>query len=117
MTAMAKARSSPKELSRQLDLPSADLSKILDVLAADPIVARAIVYGSRAKGTARQGSDIDMVVEGVGLNTRHLNSVATALDDLPIPYSIDLSIPDHIDNAALLDHIKRVGVVIYDRDG
>lgn len=104
------------ELARGLGLPGESLEQITRVLAARSLVTRATIYGSRAKGTSRRGSDIDMVVEGESLTTRYLNRMATAFADLPIPYAIDLSILGHIDNAALLEHIKRVGVVIYERD-
>lgn len=115
MTIGAVAGPEVRELAERLALPSHMLRRILATLAAFPCIRRATVYGSRAKGTSRQGSDIDMTVEGLNLNTGELNRVATSLDDLLLPYQIDLSIHDHIDNVALRDHIDRVGVVIFER--
>ena len=115
MTAGVVATPGVQGLARRLALPSSAVHRILAALASFPLITRTTVYGSRAKGTARRGSDIDLVIDGAHLNTRQLNRIATSLDDLLLPYEIDLSIRDHIDNAALLDHIDRVGIVIFDR--
>ena len=74
-----------------------------------------ILYGSRAKGTQRKGSDIDMTIVGESLDTTALLRIETELDDLLLPYSIDLSLFHHVENAELIAHIERVGVTIYAR--
>jgi len=78
-------------------------------------VKSVILYGSRAKGTHRDGSDIDLVLKGNGMTTRQLLDICAEIDDLLLPYQVDLSILDHIDNAALMDHIHRVGKEIFER--
>ena len=79
-------------------------------------VEKAMLYGSRAKGTYRPGSDIDLTLMGPGLNLKTLFRIETELDDLLLPYKIDLSIFDHIDNPGLVDHIRRMGKVFYQRE-
>ena len=74
-----------------------------------PAVHKAIVYGSRAKGSYRNGSDIDITLDGLELTFADLMRIETTLDDLMLPWEIDLSLLSHIDNPALLDHIGRVG--------
>jgi len=74
------------------------------------------LYGSRAKSNYRDGSDIDLTLVGDALSHAQLNRIETQLDDLLLPYTIDLSLFGHIDNANLIDHIRRVGVVFYARD-
>ncbi len=74
------------------------------------------LYGSRAKGNYRDGSDIDLTLMGDALSHAQLNRIETQIDDLLLPYTIDLSLFEHIDNANLIDHIRRVGVVFYARD-
>ena len=69
--------------------------------------------GSRAKGTYRPGSDIDLTLKGAGLNLKILNRISNELDELLLPYSFDVSIYSQIENRDLIDHIQRVGVVIY----
>lgn len=76
-------------------------------------VAEAIIYGSRAKGNYREGSDIDISLKGDSLNLDIINSISIQLDDLLLPYKIDLSIFHQIDNKDLIEHIKRVGVVFF----
>ena len=73
----------------------------------------AVVYGSRAKGNDKPGSDIDLVLKGQELNLQVLNAISLKLDDLYLPYRFDLAIFHHINLAELLDHIRRVGKVFY----
>lgn len=90
------------------------IDKIHAVLARYPQVEKAILYGSRAKGSAKPGSDIDLTLcGGPDLSLRVLYRIMDDLDDLLLPYTIDLSLFSHIDNPDLLDHIQRVGVTFY----
>ncbi len=89
------------------------VAKINRVFAAHPEVEEAILYGSRAKGTPRPGSDIDLTLKGPDLNLQVLNRISRDLDDLLLPYTFDLSIFRQIANPELLDHIERVGKVFY----
>lgn len=75
-----------------------------------------ILYGSRAKGNYRTGSDIDLTLKGKNLNGNLLNKINLKLDDLYLPYILDLSIYNKIKNKELIEHINRVGVKIYKKD-
>lgn len=79
-------------------------------------IERVIIYGSRAKGTYKPGSDIDLVVEGNDLTFSELMSVENKLDDLLLPYKIDLSEKNSISSEELLGHIQRVGKVFYEKN-
>lgn len=99
-------------------LSPATLQKIRNTLARHPHVERAVVYGSRAKGNYKPGSDIDLTLfpdPGAAIDHRELGDIADEIDDLLLPYMVDLSVFDHIDNAALREHIQRVGRVLYMR--
>ncbi len=96
-----------------LGIPADDLQKLVTVLGDENIVSKVILYGSRAKGNYRDGSDIDLTVTGKNLSTAWLMDTAMKIDDLLLPYKVDLSILDHIDNVDLIDHIERVGKVIF----
>ena len=96
-------------------LPDATIELIRRILVAFPAVDTAILYGSRAKGNYRKGSDIDLTLSGATLDQRQLAEIAGKLDESAIPYQVDLSIKEQIDNPALLEHIQRVGVVFYQR--
>jgi predicted nucleotidyltransferase len=88
---------------------------IRQILDQYPSIEKAVIYGSRAKGNFKNGSDIDLTLLGTALDHRLLLSVAGALDDSDIPYTVDLSIFDQIGNPALREHIDRVGRFFYER--
>ena len=92
------------------------LHKINEVFRRYPQVEQAILYGSRAMGRHRYNSDIDLTLLGHALNLKTLFRIETELDDLLLPYKIDLSVFDHIDNPDLVDHIRRVGKVFYRKE-
>ena len=96
-------------------LPSATVAKICEVLARFPAVEKAVLYGSRAKGTFKPGSDIDLTLLGENLNPAELGAIGDELDELLLPYQIDLSIFHLISNEKLREHIERVGKVFYER--
>ncbi|MGI8602849.1 MAG: nucleotidyltransferase domain-containing protein [Verrucomicrobiales bacterium] len=85
------------------------------VLATFPQVDKAVIYGSRAKGNYRNGSDIDLTLFGDELTDRLLSQIYWALDDLLLPYEIDLSLFAHLRHPELIDHIRRVGILLYER--
>lgn len=96
-------------------LPENTLRTVLEILSHYPAVEKAVIYGSRAKGTHKRGSDIDLTLIGDCLDYRTLSDIAEALDESSIPYTVDLSLFDRIDNQRLREHIERVGVVFYGR--
>jgi predicted nucleotidyltransferase len=79
-------------------------------------IEEAILYGSRAKGNYKPGSDIDLTLKGKGLNLKILNQISLDLDDLLLPYTFDLSIYRHIEQSDLIEHILRVGKVFYKKE-
>lgn len=84
--------------------------KIKQVLDRHHDIDEAVIYGSRAKGNYRPGSDIDISLKGNGLTLKELNRIEQELDELDLPYHLDISIYHQIDNAELVEHIDRVGV-------
>lgn len=91
----------------------ATIRKILD---QHPMIEKAVIYGSRAKGNYKNGSDIDLTLMGNALDYKTLSAVAWALDESLIPYTVDLSLFEKIENPALREHIERVGKVFYERE-
>jgi predicted nucleotidyltransferase len=89
------------------------IDKIRGVFAQYPQVAEVILYGSRAKGTHHNGSDIDLTLKGEGLGLALVNRIGNDIDDLLLPYTLDLSVFQQISNPDLVDHIHRVGVAFY----
>ena len=89
-------------------LTEPELSLILGVLRQHRDITGAILFGSRAKGTASPSSDVDLALEGI---TQELQAAAIAreLDELPLPYRFDVQALAAIRNVPLRDHIQRVG--------
>lgn len=92
------------------------LSRIQQVFAQFPEVKRALLFGSRAKQTHRQGSDIDVALSGEGLNWRTLGRIYQALDDLLLPFKFSLVCYDSSTDPEVAAHIARVGVPLYCRE-
>ena len=82
--------------------------RLLAVLAAEPAVRQVWLYGSRAMGTQRSGSDIDLTLVGESLEHRQLLQLLSAIDELLLPWSVDLSLHAQL-NDDLREHIQRVG--------
>ncbi|MBI2266302.1 MAG: nucleotidyltransferase domain-containing protein [Armatimonadetes bacterium] len=98
-------------------LKDATIQKMHFVLARYPQVEEAILYGSRAKGNYKNGSDIDLTLRGgAELTLNVMYAIIEELDDLLLPYTVDLSILANIRDPDLLAHIERVGVSFYKRD-
>lgn len=94
-------------------LNESDIAKIQDVFSAYPKISNVILYGSRAKGNYRNSSDVDLTMQGAELTYSDLIAIDTALDDLLLPYTIDLSVYHQIDNPELIEHINQIGKVFY----
>ena len=91
------------------------ISAIVEVLGRHQDVDEAVLYGSRAKGDFKPGSDIDLTLLGAGLDWRSCMAIADELDELLLPYQIDLSVLPLLTDPGLRAHIERVGVVFYQR--
>lgn len=91
-------------------LPDDVLPRVLAVLVSNRKVGQVTLYGSRAKGNQRAGSDIDLCLEADALTLEELVVLESRIDDLLLPWKIDITIRQQIDNPDLLAHIERVGV-------
>jgi predicted nucleotidyltransferase len=91
------------------------VAAIQAVFAAEAAIEKVVLYGSRAKGTYRPGSDLDMTILESGLSVLDLARIENKLDELLLPYMIDLSLYRQLTHPGLLEHIQRVGVTFYTR--
>lgn len=91
-----------------------EILQMREVFAEYPQIEKVVLYGSRAKGNYRFNSDIDLTINGE-MPIQALFKIETQLDDLLLPYKIDLSIFNTITNPDLIDHINRVGKVFYEK--
>lgn len=105
-----------KKTNKIAGISSEEMGRLESVFEQDPAVFEVILYGSRAKGTYRPGSDIDLTFKGPALTTKWLMELSCKIDDLLLPYEVDLSVFDHIDNQDLKEHINRVGKVVFSNE-
>lgn len=96
-------------------LPDELVEKFRIILQNHSEVEEALIYGSRAKGNYREGSDIDMVLKGKLLTEDIRNQIFWEIDELNSPYTIDLSIYHQITSQDLIQHIDRVGKPLFNR--
>lgn len=77
-------------------------------------IEKAVLYGSRAKGNYKTGSDIDLTIFSTDTSHALLGKILVDLDELLLPYKIDLSFYNDIGNDSLKEHINRLGIVFYE---
>jgi type I restriction enzyme S subunit len=97
-------------------LKETDIQKIEQVFASHKEVEQAIIYGSRAKGNYKPASDIDLTLMGEGLDLTLQYRIEDDLDDLLLPYKMDVSVFRQITNTDLIGHINRFGKVFYKKE-
>jgi predicted nucleotidyltransferase len=94
-------------------LSNVDLENIVKTIKKNNRIEEAILFGSRAKGTHAKSSDVDLALKGAALKLNDVLNVLVELDDLLLPYKFDVIIFDRIEEKALIEHIERVGVVLF----
>lgn len=93
-----------------------DLEYILEALSKFPEVEKAMIFGSRAMGNYKKGSDIDLVIVGDKITNNILTDIYDYLSEVcPIPYFFDLLHYEEISNEKLKKHINDYGKVIYEK--
>lgn len=78
-----------------------------------PQIQNVILYGSRAKGTYKTSSDIDLTLVGEKVDLSMQLKIENEIDDLLLPYKVDLSLFHQIENGDLIEHIKQFGIALF----
>lgn len=99
---------------RKYGILESDMADIISILTANHASEKVILFGSRAKGTFKPGSDIDICWVGKGLSLNDATSASLAYDDLFLPYRLDIVLYHTIKEPALLEHIERVGILLFE---
>lgn len=97
-------------------LDQEDILRINRVFEKYEAIEKAVLYGSRAKATFRDNSDIDLTLKSKDITGNDQFMIEIELDDLLLPYKIDLSIYHRIKNQDLADHINRAGQMFYEAE-
>jgi type I restriction enzyme S subunit len=96
-------------------LPDKTIEKIQQIFEGNSKVDKAFVFGSRAKGNFKDGSDIDIAIKGKELSFNDTLDLIGKLENLNLPYTIDLINYHTVKEPALIEHIDRVGIEFYSR--
>lgn len=94
-------------------LPLETIQKIHGVFKSYPEIEQVCIYGSRAKGNYHLGSDIDLVIMDDLIKDSRLNKLEIDLDDLLLPYKLDLTVFQKIQDQDLIGHITRISSLFY----
>jgi len=88
---------------------------IVHTIAKKEKVKKIVLFGSRAKGNYKKGSDIDLALFSENLDYNELLKIKVEINGLLLPYKIDVLDFYKIKNEELKEHIERVGKIIFQR--
>ncbi|CAN1506992.1 COG1708 Predicted nucleotidyltransferases [Flavobacteriaceae bacterium] len=101
-------------MTNKLGLRESDLTSILDFLSKEPLITEAYIFGSRAKGNFKNGSDVDIALKGDSLTLDAVNKISYWFnEESSMPYRFDVLDYNTLESIDLKEHIDRVGVAIY----
>ena len=93
-------------------LPERTMNELLDYFKSKPEIEKVVIYGSRAKGTYRNGSDIDFAIWS---DNESISGIAIDLDDLPTPYKFDVINYKTLIHQGMKNSIDTEGKIFYQR--
>ncbi len=94
-------------------LPSHTLSSLCGVFSKYPQIEEVVIYGSRARGTHHEGSDIDLTIKGKEMRRNVLYRIEEDIENLLLPYCFDISIYAELRDPDFINSINREGKTIY----
>jgi predicted nucleotidyltransferase len=100
-------------IKNSFGLDDDDMEEICSILAAHPEIETAVLYGSRATGRFKSGSDIDLVLTGKDLSNQIVLDVRVEFDDSDVPYMFDVVAENDIKDENLKQEIDKTGQVFY----
>lgn len=100
---------------RNIGLTENEIAEVIRYIGENPKIKKAVVYGSRAKGNYKPFSDVDLTLIGDNLDYSDLSSLEDKLYYSYLPYIFDINIYYTLKNKALIDHIDRCGIAIYEK--
>ncbi len=104
-------------MSNNFGLNNEDIEEILLILKSVSEVDEAIIFGSRAKGNFRNGSDLDIAIKGKNVNFSNISYISYRLNEETLmPYKFDILDYNMISNEELKNHINRIGRILYKKE-
>lgn len=96
-------------------LKERDLKTIFEILDKYSEVRLFHIFGSRAKGTQKPGSDIDLAIMNDGVSDTTILKIKSELEDNSLPYFIDLVNFPKLKHPEFIEHIESVGKPFYEK--
>lgn len=91
-------------------LTQTDIDRITAAIKQFPEIDDAVVFGSRAKGSYKKASDVDLAIKGRAVTPEIIQRLNFLLnEELPLPYFFDVVHYESLENRQLVEHIDRVG--------
>lgn len=90
-------------------LTERDFLTIETIFKKHPKVTHVIIFGSRAKGNYKLGSDIDLAIMNKGIDTAELAKIKNDFSESSLPYMVDLVLYDKLTTPEFIEHINRIG--------
>ena len=95
-------------------ISTSTITGITAIIAANSSVSRIVLFGSRAKGNPKPGSDIDIAVSGPGLSLQDFLDFSLQIDRMELAQKVDIIDFQKINDNDLIEHIRRIGVVLFE---
>ena len=102
-----------KKEKNSFGLVDRDMKTLQGIFKKYPDVKNVFVFGSRAKGTYKQGSDIDLAIMNEGVKDTFIRKMKSDFEDSSLPYTVDLVNYPTLKHSELKNHIDRVGVPLF----
>lgn len=89
---------------------------MMDTLAKYPVIEKTVIFGSRAIGNYKHGSDIDLAIFGKDVTIETVDEISIELNEkLPIPYYFDIVHYEGLSHEGLRNHIDTYGKLLVPR--
>ena len=106
--------SSQSATANHYGISERSFNRIVAAIATMPEIEEVVIFGSRAMGTARRGSDIDLAIKGARVTDRTADELSMTLNErLPIPYYVDVVAYPSLSHENLREHIDTRGKLFY----
>ena len=98
-------------------LLDSDIKYILKAISKFNEIECVVLFGSRAMGNYKNGSDVDLAIVGKEVSSKVIYELDDLLNEVfPLPYFFDIIRYEEITNHKLIEHINLVGKVLYQKD-
>lgn len=94
-------------------LTERDMATVSDIFRKAPEIKEVWIFGSRAKGNYKTGSDIDLAIINELANAKIISWLSSEISESSLPYKVDMVYLPDLNNKELSEHIKRVGILFY----